>query len=338
MAICKKCGYKMSEGSSFCPLCGTKVQEKTDLDFDSNVSTKSYNLVYTNKNTNSGNKIDEKAKMDEDSLGRKEVYQGEVRKCPNCGEVLETFETKCSACGYEIRNISANQSIKELSNKIEQLEQKRTRGNKHQIDEQIANTIKSFPIPNTKEDIIEFMILASSNIDTNDVGSELGVSNAWFAKTSQAYIKAKTILSEEDFNKVKAIYLESKNLLQQKEKESNRKDIKLIVVLALVLLGLFAAMFSIIGIASCSHPEKNAKEEARLEAIISDAEDALNDHDYKLALRIVESMNYKGFDSERERWWNVKKEDMIDKIIEQAYKDGVLLERSIEPLSTDVID
>ena len=144
MAICKKCGYNMSEGSSFCPLCGTKVQEKKPLNFDSNIATKSYSLVYTNQNTNTDTIIDEEAKKDKEDLVRREVYQGEVRKCPNCGEVLDSFETKCSSCGYEIRNISANHSVKELSDKIQQLELKRTKKNKDQINEQIANTIKSF--------------------------------------------------------------------------------------------------------------------------------------------------------------------------------------------------
>lgn len=328
----------MSEDSSFCPMCGTKTQ-KSKLGFDENVTTKSYNfdkIKPVSNNEKSQKIISEKENYDK---ARKEVYQGEVRKCPNCGEVLGSFETKCSSCGYEIRNISANQSVKELSELIQQLELKRTKKNKEQINEQIANTIKSFPIPNTKEDIIEFMILASSNIETNDVGNESDVSNAWFAKTSQAYIKAKTILSEEDFNKVKSIYLESKKLLQQKEKENNLKFIKGIIIgIGSFVLGITLLIAFVVTVTTCGNPEKNRKEEIRLETIVSDANEALENQEYKQALRIVESMKYEGNDSERERWWGIEKERLIDKIINESHKAGIELERPTEEETTSFIN
>ena len=338
LEICKKCGYRMSEDAIFCPMCGTKTS-KSKLGFDEKVATKSYNFNKTKPNSNdekSQKLISEKENSDK---ARKEVYQGEVRKCPNCGEVLGSFETKCSSCGYEIRNISANQSVKELSELIQQLELKRTKKNKEQINEQIANTIKSFPIPNTKEDIIEFMILASSNIESNDVGSESDVSKAWFAKTSQAYIKAKTILSEEDFNKVKSIYVESKNLLQQKEKENNLKLIKGVIigigsfVLGITLIVVFCATVS-----NCRSPEKNRQEEIRLETIVSDANDALTNREYKQALRIADSMKYNGYDKERERWWGIEKERLIDEIINESHKAGIELERPTVEETTSFIN
>ena len=30
---------------------------------------------------------------------------GDVKKCPSCGSIVETFTTKCGDCGYDFRNI-----------------------------------------------------------------------------------------------------------------------------------------------------------------------------------------------------------------------------------------
>ena len=35
---------------------------------------------------------------------RKTVYEGQLHKCPNCGELLDAFRSHCSSCGYEIRD------------------------------------------------------------------------------------------------------------------------------------------------------------------------------------------------------------------------------------------
>ena len=29
---------------------------------------------------------------------------GDVRKCPSCGAILQSFQTKCDECGYEFKN------------------------------------------------------------------------------------------------------------------------------------------------------------------------------------------------------------------------------------------
>ena len=43
-------------------------------------------------------------------------------------------------------------------------------------------------------------------------------------------------------------------------------------------------------------------------------------------MTIVESMKYETFDKERQRWWGVKKESMIDDIISEAHENGVEIE------------
>lgn len=103
---------------------------------------------------------------------------GEIRKCPHCGAVVETGTAKCQSCGYEFVGIEANSSAQRLAKKLEEVsrwieEQERL---KNQIKAQKgfsinlsddaemkkmrerANTIKDFPIPNTKEDLLEFVV------------------------------------------------------------------------------------------------------------------------------------------------------------------------------------
>lgn len=67
-------------------------------------------------------------------------------------------------------------------------------------DEQKISLIKSFSVPNSKEDMLEFMILATSNMNmlvydsfasTSLSKGEREINAAWFAKVQQVYEKAK---------------------------------------------------------------------------------------------------------------------------------------------------
>ena len=70
-----------------------------------------------------------------------------------------------------------------------------------------------------------------------------------------------------------------------------------------------------------------------MEAIEQEATAALEDGEYKKALLNAESMVYddgvSGKESdEMERKWNIKRDLLIDEIIEEAEKNGVYLERT----------
>lgn len=161
---------------------------------------------------------------------RRTVFEGELHKCPNCGELLNAFVGSCPACGYELRGSRAANSVRELSTKLEAIEKSREQSKSHSLigklygsdgqigktDEQKISLIRSFSIPNTKEDIFEFMILAASNIDLKLYGlgnqgvitaSQRAVSDAWLAKFEQAYKKAQlTIGATPEFQSIKEIY------------------------------------------------------------------------------------------------------------------------------------
>lgn len=127
---------------------------------------------------------------------RKTVYDGEIHKCPNCGELLDSFVTACTSCGYELRGTKTNSYIKELSDKLEKAE----------TNEQKIDLITHFYIPNTKEDIYEFCILAASYINAGGYGFD-----AWYAKLEQAYQKAKLSFGNSpEFEYIKQLYMKTK--------------------------------------------------------------------------------------------------------------------------------
>lgn len=86
---------------------------------------------------------------------------GKVRKCPACGAIISYMQTKCPQCGTEITNIGAARSVKKLSDMIN--EATAVESNKDKRFERIKNIIKSFPVPSTKEDIMEFLFMAAPN-------------------------------------------------------------------------------------------------------------------------------------------------------------------------------
>jgi len=90
----------------------------------------------------------------------KEKKEAFGRKCPNCGAQVPPLALKCE-CGYEFTTAKSVSSVQILSDKINEI----TRSTKEEADRNklISDTISLFPVPNTKEDIIEFLALSFPN-------------------------------------------------------------------------------------------------------------------------------------------------------------------------------
>ncbi|MBE6892612.1 MAG: zinc ribbon domain-containing protein [Ruminococcaceae bacterium] len=225
MAFCIKCGHKLPEGSKYCFECGTPVQSPNE------------------------------------TSGRKFVFDGTIHKCPCCGEVLDSFTIKCPSCGYELRDTKTSNALKEFVSKLETIESSREKEKSQFIffkafssntisktDQQKINLIRSFSIPNTKEDIFEFMILASSNIDFKLYGlgdngvltvSQKGVSDAWLAKFEQAYEKARLLFEgTEDFNSIYRIYKKTNRKLKIEKIKLPLLFVFPFVMLFIIIIGL----------------------------------------------------------------------------------------------------
>ncbi|GHV88722.1 hypothetical protein AGMMS50267_10820 [Spirochaetia bacterium] len=124
---------------------------------------------------------------------------GNIRVCPSCGASIESFQGHCPSCGHELNNVEIVGSIQEFYNKLIS-----TKKASEKLD-----LIKSFPVPNTKEDIIEFLILSRSMIkpNTNELPGIRDENSAWMTKVHQVQAKAKMVISDdpEAMNEVAAI-------------------------------------------------------------------------------------------------------------------------------------
>lgn len=190
----------------------------------------------------------EKAISAQPSAPKSEKY-GDVRKCPACGAIVPSMAAKCPECGYEFTNVEANSSTRLLMQKIDEIQAQyaeltanvdnkdestiRTRGYqvKRQLNDRTAQLIQNFPIPNTREDLIEFLTLCIGNskadsimLDGNDP-----VTPAWRKKLQQVIAKVKVALPNDQ---------QAQELIEEYEgkRENSKKKGKKIAIGIVVLI------------------------------------------------------------------------------------------------------
>lgn len=313
MPYCVNCGKQISEDTKFCPHCGTK----TDIPSGENLEK------------------------------RKETYAGEIRKCPNCGEVLSAFEIKCHSCGFELRNVKASAAIQEFYQKIVQIESQRNECQEGETEKSIANVIRNFPVPNTKEDVLEFMMLAASNIDTSlysvqgdrkkskEYQAQKIVNDAWCATAEQTYHKAKlSFENDPDFSAIQELYTHKiKSIRLEKQKGTLNifgsgvskifskmgmlihKEPAILILLLLPLLPLLIRMS--FGTSNYFDNKEKAhhEKEKQLEAIVVEIQDCIANENYDTAFIKAQGlyMDDNWSSESTERWDKVRK-DLIDLI------------------------
>ncbi len=183
--------------------------------------------------------------------------------CPCCGANIKSFSSKCEFCGSEVSEVETSKSLKDffdgLSNiQAEKLQKSESNSllkkvvgidldnildaddKKRDFEEhkskKIANYINNYPVPNTKEDLFEFMILASSNYNT-DNGSDEDIMSAWSNKMDQIYKKAKLVIKDKnDLEKLEEIYYGKKKEIKKKKFFD-----------MLIIITLFSLTFLILG-------------------------------------------------------------------------------------------
>ncbi len=80
--------------------------------------------------------------------------------CPKCGKQIPPMSIKCPYCGCELVNKKANSSVKELVDKIEKI-RKDGKADQEDKEARISELINLFPVPNSKETILEFLALSA---------------------------------------------------------------------------------------------------------------------------------------------------------------------------------
>jgi len=194
----------------------------------------------------------EKAKAAQKSAPKSNKY-GDVRKCPACGAIVESFQTKCPECGYEFTNIEANSTTKQLVKKLEEIDAHNTSSGifhgaakffgEDSGTEKKAQIIRTFPIPNTKEDLLEMISLSHANSEASQDSStsEDKIASAWQEKYKQLILKAQiTLRNDPDFQ---YFLSEIENAKKKAKKENIRTNIIAFAgLIAIILLGLIISL------------------------------------------------------------------------------------------------
>lgn len=207
MAYCTNCGTKLVDGDVFCGNCGKRIE----------AATAPFEPVFPQAPATPQAPVplqatEEPAISTEESKPpiKEEESKSKIVRCPACGEIVDKNAIICPSCGYAIRDV-ADGSIALLSQKLDLIESKRPQKRENEphttaaTDERKINLIRSWPIPNNKDDLIEFAAMASGNCiaPPNDYmyrTAEDALADAWRSKFDQAYVKAEHLFGDsEDF-------------------------------------------------------------------------------------------------------------------------------------------
>lgn len=190
MAYCPNCGTKLVDGDVFCGNCGKRIE----------AAAAPCEPVFSQAPTG-----------ESESPTKETKPKSSITRCPACGEIVDKNAVICPSCGYGIRDV-ADGSIALLSQKLDLIESKRPQKRKRDeegtisaTDERKISLIRSWPIPNSKDDLIEFAAMASGNCiappKVNEKRTaEDALAEAWRSKFDQAYAKAERLFgNSEDF-------------------------------------------------------------------------------------------------------------------------------------------
>lgn len=120
---------------------------------------------------------------------------GTIDKCPACGAIVETGTLSCTECGYTFKNIKGNSSVQRFADILREIELRHqtaaTENNKGMLNsltrsfgassrkDEICTAIDTFPIPNSKEDLLEFLCFLKPKSEKNKKSGVTKVVNGY---------------------------------------------------------------------------------------------------------------------------------------------------------------
>ena len=309
MAFCGNCGTQLTNGVKFCTNCGTAV------------------------GTSGSENI------------RKKEFVGAIKKCSNCGQILQAFQAKCPSCGNEIIGVSNATSVREFFDKY----------TKALTNESKFELINNYPIPNTREDLLEFSLLACQQIkvllgskNAKETKSMFGsmffptgkmfisavrrkkvdsddLLVAWQMKLEQ--IEAKIKLSFTNDNSVLSEFKQMVSEAYQAEAKFKRKKIIRIGIISaffaiLIIVDLVILLPSINNTKNSQEINTASKERVRLETLMKEIQTDIEAKNYNSAEIKLQELRWKyneAFESEKiniDEWEN--KREILKKRLDKA--------------------
>lgn len=208
-----------------------------------------------NSHVNASVKKTEEERINLSSVSSK---YGSLRKCPNCGELVKPGTAFCAGCGIEFTNIGAVSSVERLADEIGNIEKRypvNPEEEKNGISPRataLISIITNFPIPNTKEDLLEFIVFTESKFLhlNNSTDSEVAILKAYKAKYIESVEKAKIYFPDD--SQFLNIYSKYEKNRKRKWREMNPAP-RFLIIAAISLISFFALIFILIIIAEANN-------------------------------------------------------------------------------------
>lgn len=311
MKFCTNCGKQLNDDAKFCDTCGAPVS-----------GTQTPPIPGINENVG-------------DDTKRNEVFVGVKRKCPVCGAEVSAFALTCPN-GHELSGISISKASKDFQEGLIKYE-----------GEEERDFVASFPIPNEREALGNFMLMVASILkqDMQNGADQMRVSS-FSSKFDEIKSKVYMMLKADDpivgetkkwdsalnelYENYKKIIEERAIINRKKQKEQERKNRKwerkrnslwynasnetkgaiIGVFVSFIVSGLIGSMF-------ISKNIKTKNETRRLENLYTEVTTLIENKNYEaaeLALQnMVWSYDLSGWDKDEYRnaiglWAGKKKE------------------------------
>ncbi|MCH5318729.1 MAG: hypothetical protein J1E38_03345 [Paramuribaculum sp.] len=144
----------------------------------------------------------------EPTARKENAKYGDVRKCPHCGAIVEAGSMRCGDCGYAFVGVEAVSSRQKFSDMLDEIGKREFKSGgllgllsideDRKRDNAMAQAIINFPVPNSKEDLLEFILFLKPQSKVNVLLSEnQETTKAYKRKYAECIEKAKFFFGDD---------------------------------------------------------------------------------------------------------------------------------------------
>lgn len=146
------------------------------------------------------------------------------KKCPNCGAIITDVVMRCPECGYVFQKVTVTDSSEALFRLL----------NNTNSDKQKKQIIESFPIPNSKQDLLDFLLLSKPYLkDVKGVFAK-----AYFKKYAECIDRCKQFFPDDpDFIRFLKEYEEVTVLRKSKRQRTFKRIVIAAMLMAVAIVG-----------------------------------------------------------------------------------------------------
>lgn len=184
---------------------------------------------------------------------------GDVKKCPNCGAIVQSYLGACPECGYGFEEMTANLTSRKLAEKLDKIAKEWDDKISAQTNEDekwalqkgkeqaLAQAIMTTPLPNTKADLFEFMTMTQAAFLSTSTPYHSAA--AYNTKYQESLLKAKSLFARDDIfssiiNEEQNVQTKYLKIHKKQPKVGLKPETKVI----LSLVGFIVACFTLLGI------------------------------------------------------------------------------------------